>query len=694
MAEDNLIKDIFREGGLISEFLDNYIPREPQIEGSLGIFNMLNDKNINQILFEGETGVGKSFAYLFPAFIEELKSMDNGERKAIIIATSGISLQEQLINKDLPFVKKVMTAYNKNAEHIKFSLMKGRQNFICNKKYEQIFKNMPDVNKEFKDEVDKLFSEDGDLSKLSVVMSPEMNQNLCCTDEEDCSSSGCEYYGECHYYAHRRKAVRSDIIVVNYHVLFTALNTSAVMLPNFNILICDEAHEIPSTYREFASININAGFFKKTKSKFSNLISIIESSPEDIFNSELASKIILKIKNDLDIIEYNVDQLFIEIENKYSNLYSPQILEADTDKEILSKVQYLKNSLADLEYNCEEFQDHVISLIDDEEDDFEDSILGKFSDRENKEIKLRFNSLNASVTNQGAQIKEIISGISDDNSVVFVENKNNRVTLSAKLIETGDELFNLFGIPGLKTVFTSATMSVGGSFNYIKENLGISELNTIDIIGQSPFNLTEQQLWYLPPDSLAGNQAGFDDVAIKDIVEIIKACRGGVLCLFTSVKSMNNAYNRIKPVLRGMNIYKQGEIPKMQLIDKMRQGDGVLLATRSFFTGVDIQGKALRCVIVDKFPFPSPADPIQIKRGLLHKDAFFRFSIPEMIILLKQAVGRGVRSVDDKCVICILDGRMSTARYKTRIFNSFNYKKTGTRNINDVKKFIDDYLDE
>ena len=128
-------------------------------------------------------------------------------------------------------------------------------------------------------------------------------------------------------------------------------------------------------------------------------------------------------------------------------------------------------------------------------------------------------------------------------------------------------------------------------------------------------------------------------------------------------------------------------MPRTKLIEAFKSDrDSILLGTRSFFTGVDVPGDALRAVIIDKFPFPQPTDPVQQK--LKDRDnAFYKYSIPEMIITLKQAIGRGVRSVDDKCVVSILDGRMATAKYKGRINNSFNYKKTGTRNVEDLQKF-------
>jgi ATP-dependent DNA helicase DinG len=140
-----------------------------------------------------------------------------------------------------------------------------------------------------------------------------------------------------------------------------------------------------------------------------------------------------------------------------------------------------------------------------------------------------------------------------------------------------------------------------------------------------------------------------------------------------------------------MRIFKQGDMPRTKLIEEFKKDrDSVLFATRSFFTGVDIPGDSLRCLMIDKFPFPSPGDPVMMKIQKLYGDkTFSKHYIPEMVITLKQAVGRGVRTITDKCVIVILDGRMVTSSYKGSIFNSFPYDKTGTRDIEDVKKFLE-----
>ena len=238
-------------------------------------------------------------------------------------------------------------------------------------------------------------------------------------------------------------------------------------------------------------------------------------------------------------------------------------------------------------------------------------------------------------------------------------------------------------------MFTSATLSVAGSFNYIKEELGITEEYKVEeFIGSSPFDLTKQELWYLPSEAVNGNERDFISVMLPIFNNVIKECSGGVLGLFTSVSSMNKAYDYVSRRGYSMDIYKQGVMPRNTLIETFKENENsVLIGTKSMFTGIDVPGNSLRCVFIDKLPFPNISDPV-VKALNEEPGAFFKYSIPAMVIALKQAVGRGVRTTEDKCVICIADNRLSTARYKAQIFQSFNYKKTGTRDLEEIRKFL------
>lgn len=324
-------------------------------------------------------------------------------------------------------------------------------------------------------------------------------------------------------------------------------------------------------------------------------------------------------------------------------------------------------------------------------------------------------------------LKNYKEAASKEDVVVWVERDENGLgSVNVKPVYVGEHLYNnFFRRQDLSCVLASATLSVGESFDYIKHELGLNLCSqevpvpepseseedvsfdtpiqvfdpktVFEFIGESPFNLTKQQLWYLPEDAVDAdnsNRVEFESKLPRQIELLVKACGGGALCLFTSNKSLNSAYKELQWELKDYTLLKQGDKPKTQLIEDFKKDkDSVLFATRSFFTGIDVPGDALRCLIVDKLPFPSPTEPVMQKKNMIDpKGAFNKYFIPEMIITLKQAIGRGVRSIDDKCVICVLDNRMATARYKTKIAYSFNYPKTLTRKIDDVCLFIEGRL--
>ena len=667
--------DIFRDGGALSDFNKNYKERPMQIEGAKLIQEGLN--TASNVILEGECGFGKSYAYLFPVLNNIAES---GFSKKAVLVTSGISLQEQLYTKDVPFAVKVMESLYPNWPcDFKFTLLKGRQNFLCNKKVDDIGlytmkKSM--IDSKYKD-IWEFANETktGDLSELNFVPQQDVLSNIACTQRGECvGSKECAFAEECYYNKHKIRLNTSNVIITNYHMLFSDMQTGGKILPNYDILVFDEAHESAGIFRDFDSDKLSI-----------NNATNLRNKATEVNNIKKEAKPILDMELFKTLIKY-FEIAFNDIDAKYKDLSSAQLIySAD---ELPTSFKSLSNELNIVSSHIDEMGEKQNNLFEYIKTAFNEE------DDEYKEQSRIVNTLTL-MGDLCREISEMINGLdailSNDNNVVWLEKVNDVVYLSHKKVEVGEELNScFFSREGLTSIFTSATISVGGSFDYIKEQLGLSLSNkkTLEFMGGSPFNLTEQQLWYLPPDAIDGNKFGFDNTIAPNMKNIIEAVGGGALCLFTSVKNMRNTYYELNRALgHKYTIYVQGDMPRTKLIEAFKNDrDSILLGTRSFFTGVDVPGDALRAVIIDKFPFPQPTDPVQ-QRLKDRDNSFYKYSIPEMIITLKQAIGRGVRSVDDKCVVSILDGRMATAKYKGRINNSFNYKKTGTRNIEDLEKF-------
>lgn len=665
------LNDIFGEDGAISDFKEDYKPRPQQIAAAEIVESAL-DEQCNALI-EGGTGIGKSFAYLFPS----LKQIaDSDFNKKVVVVTSGISLQEQLVLKDIPFAADVMASlYDNWMDEFSYSLLKGRQNFVCLDKVEDIgltYLQKEAISSNFHEIYDfirETFT--GDLSELNSVPEKEVLEAIACTRQGECKRKDCNFFEDCYYVKHRKCIDNSSLIVTNYHMLFSDLKVGGGVLPPYDILIFDEAHEAADIYRDFDGKKISVHSMLNVRNKISELHGVTKRFIKD-FDQE-------KIRGYVS----NFERSFYDLTLMYGNLSSPKVL---------TSVDMIPNSIYEIPNELMELYSDISIAYTRESDR-----LKAISEHDDNYTECSNACRVLAVIDESLFsiiefINSIKNKIEDENEVVWVEDINGNIILGSKKIEIGEALNKeLFEKENLSCIFTSATISTGGTFDYIKEQIGLKFNNKkiIEFIADSPFDLTKQQLWYLPPNTCDGNKPGFDEYACSNMIELADACNGGTLCLFTSIKAMRNARLKFdKELGHKYTILAQGDKPRSKLIEQFRDDeDSILLGTKSFFTGVDVAGNSLRCLIIDKFPFAQPTDPVQ-QELRLKDNAFYKYSIPDMIILLKQGIGRGVRSINDKCVISVLDGRMSTANYKVRVFNSFGYKKTSTRDIEVVKKFF------
>lgn len=665
------VNSVFGEQGVMASMFDGYIPRAGQLNSIPLIWDAMKENK--HCIIEGPCGFGKTFAYLFPTMMQVVE-----ENKRAIIATSGITLQDQLYKKDAPFMAEVVKQYT--GKEVSIGYLKGRQNYICNRKIAEVAFNVANGAMTPDNEMIKLMkfykeTTTGDKDELDYVPDAKTWNELAC-NKDDCEGKNCSFRHECFYHTAKAKAQDKSIIITNYHILLADKDINGMLLGTYDMLICDEAHELPNITRDYYESRF--GMFTL---------------------SDLKRKVTMLRKYG-DIVDLNV------IQGQLESVLAPctQYIEG-----ISGLLNYLKpGEMALVEGNVEgklygwtdsknaldgfaEFLENYISDIDD-------------SNENSRTVHNLISNLIGSVNEASLNLEAVAGGYIRrgelDNIVRFVEmGKNHKVELKLKYKKIGD-LFEEMFISNqfreerpMSILLTSATIAVDGNFNYIKDQLGVKEkYQTLEYIGESPFNLSNQELWYLPPNAKNGNEQNFLNRMLQDFLEVTVSCNGGVLGLFTSIYNMNAASKFLHenlPKDSNIEILTQGDMPREKLINCFKQErDSVLIGTKSLFTGVDVPGDSLRCVFIDKLPFPSLGDPVQ---QALNKEpgAFFKYSIPNMIIDLKQAVGRGIRSIDDKCVIVISDNRMSTAGYKQKIFSSFNYEKNGTRDINAVIDFIE-----
>ena len=684
--------------------------RPSQFEASKELAkSLINDKHS---VVEGPCGFGKTYAYLIPAIIDKwIERKEAGEdRLRTVIATGSISLQEQLCLKDLPQAINVMENLRKEyfpmVSKTSFALLKGRQNFICPIKLainEDIIKNYsPEHYKQIK----RVSETTGDLSDLNSVLPTDISKMCVCYDADDCKGRKCAMYNDCPYMNQKKKAAESDIIVCNYHILFSALD--AYILPGYNTLIWDEAHEAAEIFRNLKTETLSerwisnlAGNITKvlnTRCGYECVRDFLENEEGtsvryivDIDNKKPNPDFIKKLKDIFE--EYAVSlarHCGINLTSPYGDTklvheltYSEQ--DAILRKELTSELSFVRDLFDDIKLHSE----HILDDGENSSFDLEDAEhCHSMADSSYKNIIDKIHFLDRSDIGDKDYAYYLKKSVAEDKIIIEYE----RIP-----VDISETIYNIFLSKErhIKNIFTSATLSTGGNMEFFKSEIGLNKCdNVFEFIGQSPFNLKEQELWYLPNPCVDGNKPDFQNYFNNTVTDIVRATGEGILILTTSVSAMHQAYDLVRTTLSKMGkrtlLLKQSDMPRTKLLEKFKEdGKAILVATKSFFTGIDVPGQALQCLVIDKLPFATPDDPVVMHLSC-KKDynCFMDYQVPKMIITLKQAVGRGVRSINDKCIICIADGRMATARYKGKIGRSFPYDKTATRNIEDVANFL------
>ena len=707
----SIINDIFKEGGTISLSVPNYKVRDSQKEAAERLICAVSE-NKNAVV-EGPCGFGKTFVYLSAALLvaadNKCRFRDAKDRPAIVIATSGISLQEQLINKDIPeMINNMKTIIGDlipaNENMPTAASLKGRQNFICPLKFT---KNRDEIqtllSPEQYEKMSSLNDTVGDLNKLDFVLNNDVRNLAVCTSQHDCKNRTCPMYAECAYQRQKRKACNSDIIVCNYHVLFSSLE--APLLPTYNLLIWDEAHEAADVFRQFKTDDLSASWVVWCSKILSSILNtrmgkdIIDqitetaSSTSHMFDKDGSAKPFMdKIGSTLsDYLGLMAKSNGIDM---YSAFSSNKLIINEPKSEELSEMKYqLLSSLDTIKELCQIIADECVESLNNREDipadEFDDiSSCGGYASELSDSID-KHESILSRESYDGIEYCYFIKKDIKDRAPILA--------LERMPVDIGKLFYeNFMQDRDYSNVFTSATLSTGGNLEYCKSQLGLNLCDpekVFEFIGQSPFNLEKQELWYLPKECVDGNKPQFETYFLDTLKELIRVSGKGMLILSTSISAMNRAHTTVKEYIHQLGrdtlVLKQNELPRNMLLKEFSDnGEAILVATKSFFTGIDIPGKALQVLVIDKLPFNSPDDPVALYLNTKGGNVFMDYSVPHMIITLKQAVGRGVRSITDRCVICIADGRMATARYRGKLGRSFPYNKTSTRNAEDIIEFL------
>ncbi len=651
------IRNIFGKGGLLEKAYKSYENRPQQILMAEAIEKSIENREI--LIIEAPTGIGKSLAYLIPFILWSVK-----KKKKVIISTYTKTLQEQLTKKDLPFLKEILPL------KFEFVLCVGSENYLCLRRCSQILQEGLFETPEEKIQLNKISNWKNTTQtglKLELDFEPETKLWLeICRDPDLCLGKKCIFRNECHYTHARIKQNKSDILVVNHALFFANIASAGKILPQYDAIVFDEAHNIEEVASEYLGIEISNTSIKYLLDRIYNqktgkgLIKYIK---------KLESDIVKNLIDSVNDVRINSDNFFSLILDKFGSesltkrINQPKIIENIMEVPLLNLYQALK----------------LITTEIDEEETFHE-----------------INAYANKVLTLCNSIKTFIEQ-SEENNVYWLEivpkTKYVRVVLHVTPVDISNCLRKLVFEKTSIVVLTSATLSVNKSFDFIKERLGIDESD--EVLLDSPFDYKNQVLIYIPEkmsDPSYENEE-FIKSGIKKIKEIIGITKGRTFVLFTSYNVLNQAENFLSEDMDEIEILKQGNLPRWRMIEEFKSNQNVvLLGADTFWQGIDIPGRALECVIIFKLPFSVPDDPVTEARmeylKMQNKDPFIHYQIPQAVIMLKQGFGRLIRTKTDTGVVAILDPRIKTRYYGRWFIESLPECKI-VHSISEVKNFFE-----
>ena len=697
------IENYFAKDGILAKEIKGFEYREEQEEMAQYIQDAINEDR--KIIVEAGTGTGKTLAYLIPSIKWAVTN-----KKKVIIATNTINLQEQLLLKDIPLAKSIIK------DEFSYVLVKGRNNYVCKRLFNELVLgksiDIETFSMEAREQIEYILkwgnkTKTGDKAELPFEVYPDVWELVQSTTEL-CLGKKCPYRKECFYMKTRMEKMEADILISNHHVFFADLNVRAetdfdseyLILPRYDMVIFDEAHNVESVARSYFSVEVSKISFtrllnriyqkkNKRKKEKSALIRVEDTVDEkNLEDSEQYIYLLNTLKEEISILQNIGDEYFDEIRKIYETNTEAPIKKSLNNFE-MTKSRFLEN----LREKKDIFQSKLVDFL---------NLMMSFNNVIDEE-----KDKNPEVINFNNHLKmfkayidsfKFINSFEDDNYIYWLDinSKRTNVILTATPLNIAQKLSTVLFDNLDRLVFASATIVVNGNFDYFKKSLGLDEEDCIEAIIKSPFDYDEQMSVYIPSDIQdSENINAFVSDASKFILDILLKTNGKAFILFTSYTMLNQIYYSISKKLKdkGFEVFLHGDKPRSQIIKEFKEAENpILFGTTSFWEGVDVQGENLSNVIITKLPFLVPTDPVvsAISKKIEEDggNSFMDFQLPEAIIKFKQGVGRLIRKKTDSGNIFILDNRILKKRYGSLFINALPSQK----NIKILEK--DDIIEE
>src|SRR5256714_3482109 len=644
------LHQFFAPAGMLSRTHPAYEFRRGQLQMAQSVERAIEERR--HLIVEAGTGTGKTLAYLMPV-------IRSGKR--VIISTGTKNLQEQLFHKDVPFLEQAL--FPEANRKLSVCYMKGRNNYLCRKKLydltgQPVLNGLDEIEQYRAIEAWEGATATGDRSELVSLPEASALWHKLDARADTCLGQKCSAWEKCFITEMHRRAMESDIIIVNHHLFFADLAIKqqadgapdAGILPEAGAVIFDEAHELEDVAGSYFGISVSAA-------RLEELCRDVEASLQRnrVYTAGLSGA--LKSLRERAAFFFS---LLPEGEGRFAFENRREFLE-ENGEEFLGLQRSLTHIGSELE-NLPSKPEEVFAFA-----------------RRAQEL-------------QGQLGFAMESQVSI--TVFWIERRRTgreklNVSLQATPIDVGPVLRECLWSKLDTVVLTSATLAVGGGFEYIRGRLGVEHAR--EEVLPSHFDYQSQALFYVPPDLPDPRTPQFGAQAAERIRQLLEITRGRAFVLFTSYAQMRDIYQRLLGVIE-FPMLLQGDAPKNALLEEFRLTPNcVLFATSSFWQGVDVQGEQLSCVIIDRLPFAVPSDPVVAARvKAIEADggnAFFQYQVPVAVITLKQGFGRLIRSLHDRGLLALLDNRILKKQYGRVFVESLpNYRRT--TDIAQVEKFF------